>query len=331
MPHLSASQIETYDACPEQWAAQKMRDVERTEPSEHLILGSAFHNALEYDGKRRIVRSSTLSTAELVNLFRRSLHDELATNDPEGRLAGIRETLELRGAAMIRAYSQHVAPKYWPIAVEEEFNFTIPNVAPDANGEPWTCTGRIDARTRMKDGRIVIIDWKTASKSWPIGDEHKKGQATTYILSDIMTGHTPCAEQVTFMTFPTKWNDAEGRFDCTVDMRPTKRNLTEVVEYLAHLQKIAREINRIRRGEMRIEAKPHWRCQFCVNLRHCDPGIQWMMARNRVLPFEVPGYTPEKPKKRRKRKLSEDEETMAILLGEDLYEDVPDDEGALSA
>lgn len=331
MPHLSASQLETYDACPEQWASQKMRDVERVEPSEHLILGSAFHNTLEHDGKRRIMRSNPFSASELVHFFRRNLHDELALNDPAGKLAGISGTLESRGIAMLHAYSKEVAPKYWPIAVEDKFEFLIPNVAPDANGEPWTFEGRTDGRTRMKDGRIVLIDWKTASKPWPAGAEHDKGQATGYILSDLMTGHTPCAEQVTFITFPTKWNEAEGRFDCTVDMRPTKRTLSEVTAYLAHLQQVAREINRIRRGDMRVETKPHWRCQFCVNLRHCDPGIQWMMARNRVLPFEVPGYTPEKPKKRRKRTLSEDEETMAILLGEDLYEDVPDDEEGLSA
>lgn len=326
MPHLSASQVETYEACAKQWYSQKVELVERTEPSEHLILGSAFHNTVEHDGKRRMMRSSTFSTSELINFFRRSLHDELAKNDPGGKLDGLRETLEARGVAMLHAYGTHVAPSYWPIAVEEEFEFLLPNVAPDAAGEPWTFTGRIDGRTRMKDGRIVIIDWKTASKPWQAGAEHDKGQATGYILSDIMMGRTPCAEQVTFITFPTKWNDATGRFDCTVDMRPTKRTLTDVVAYLAHLQQIARDINRIRRGDMFAAPSPHWRCQFCTNLRHCESGIQWMMERNRTLPFEVPGYTPEKPKKRRKRKLTEEEETMAILFGEDLYEDVPDDE-----
>ncbi|MGZ6281810.1 MAG: RecB family exonuclease [Ktedonobacterales bacterium] len=329
MPHLSASQYDTYSSCPAQWAAEKIEGVQRTDPSEHLILGSAFHNTIEHDGKRRIMRSNTYTRDELLAFFKRALQDELATADPSGKLASLRETLEARGVAMIKAYAKTIAPKYWPISVEQDFDFLIPGVPPDANGEPWTFMGRIDGRTRTPDGRIVILDWKTASKPWPLGDEHKKGQATGYILSDLMMGRTPCAQQVTFVTFPTKWNDDEGRYDCTVDLRVTKRTLNEVMDYLESLQRIAREINRIRRGDAQPAPRPHWRCQFCINLRNCESGIQWMMDRNRVLPFEVPGYTPEKPKKRRKR--TDIDQDTADLFGESMYEDVDDEEGELSA
>lgn len=294
MPHLSDSQVTTYESCPLQWKAQKLDAVTSDQPSEALILGSAFHNTLEIDGRQRMKRKAVMKERELLLIFASELEKQMRKDDPSGKLGSLLPTLKERGEAMIRAYhtkdketGKSIADRYWPISVEEQFDFPIPGVPLDDSGEPWTFTGRVDARTLMSTGEFAIMDWKTASKPWKVGDEHNKGQATAYLLADLMTGR-PVAGQVTFVTFPTTWNEKEQRWTCAADVRVTRRTMKQVSDYAVKLRQIAREIMEIKQGVRDASAHPHWRCPFCPHIKNCYDGLQWMAWKGKIPP--VPTY-----------------------------------------
>lgn len=305
MSHLSHSQLDLFTRCPKQWYADRFEKIEGG-PSEALILGSAFHATLEHDGELRRKHKTPLDESNLFDVFLRlHLPKELKEQDPNNALDHMRiKDIELRGEAMLRAYARSVAPRYYPVLVEDPFEVHIPHdkTTPllDIEGEPWTVTGFIDAITINSRGEFVIIDWKTASKPWKPGAEHDKDQATMYMLAQLLRGKD-VPKQVTFITFPTMWNSDTQRYECgsfprdeegeitgdfqwKADVRVTTRNLEQVSSLVYSLRHAALEINKIRAGEAEAVAKPHGLCPYCPINNRCLPGLQWMKHRNKKLP-----------------------------------------------
>lgn len=278
-PHLSASQVEKYLQCPKQWVAHYM-ELQRGDPSEALGLGSAFHAVLEEVGRWRIQRrAGAIDIPTLQRLFSQQLRETMALQDPHGTLLRANEDMERRGFAMLQAFAEDVAHKYWPISVEEEFRFQLPNVTP-YEGDAWEVIGRIDART-APNGELVTIDWKTANKPWSASAEHSKIQATIYLLADLMSGR-PVPHRVTFMVFPTTYVKSEDRYICKADIRPTTRTLREISDMMQQLRIAALEINKLRAADgVGATARPSWLCQFCPVKERCHVGQTFLVERGR--------------------------------------------------
>lgn len=303
--HLSATQLETFIRCPRQWYETRYGEVEST-VAEPLVLGSAFHATLEQDGDLRRRHKTPLDEKNLLHEFlHRHLPKELAEQDPEGTLDPMRiKDMELRGEAMLKAYITSVAPRYFPVMVEDPFEVHIPSDVKspllDIDGDPWTVTGFIDAITINSKGQYVIVDWKTASKPWRPGAENSKSQASVYILAQMLRG-LDIPAQVTFITFPTMWNsdtqryecgkyprdefgEIDGEFEWKPDIRVTQRNLAQMGEIIYNLRNAAEEINKIRRQEITASAKPHALCPYCPVNNTCLSGLQWMKNNKKKLP-----------------------------------------------
>jgi len=43
--------------------------------------------------------------------------------------------------------------------------------------------GELDCIVRNDAGQVVVIDWKSAARKWPVGKEHKDMQATVFLLA----------------------------------------------------------------------------------------------------------------------------------------------------
>jgi len=281
MPHLSASQLDTFVNCPKKWVANYILQT-KGEPSEALGLGGAFHETLEIFGRSRIQRrSGTTDLAAMQREFSIILRRVMSEQDPHGTLLKAHALMEQKGHAMLEGFCTHIAHRFWPIAVEEEFSFDIPGMKP-YNGEPWTVTGRIDARTVLPEtGGTAIVDWKTG-KAWKPGAEDDKLQATIYLLSDLLRG-LPISQQVTFITFPLVWQEAEGRFTCTPDIRVTKRTLKQISDMVQLLRSSALRINALRdNGGITANPTPSYLCPYCPRYSSCFAGQEFMFSKGRL-------------------------------------------------
>lgn len=280
MPHLSASQLDTFLQCSKKWVAQYI-DQLHGDPSEALGLGSALHEVLENFGRWRMQRKSgTIDTEAMKREFTQTLRRTLAQQDPAGVLIKAWDTMEAKGHAIIEGFCTHIAPIYWPISVEQPFEFKIPEMEP-YNGEDWTMVGRIDARTLLGSGDICTVDWKTGKK-WREGAEHGKVQATAYVLADLMMGK-PVPAQVTFITFPVDWNAKEQRFICEPDIRVTQRTLKQVSDLVQTLRTTALQINRLRdSGGVNAPPHPSYLCPWCPRYSRCFAGQSFMYEKGRL-------------------------------------------------
>lgn len=309
MPHLSASQLETFLQCEKKWAARYIED-QRGEPSEALGLGGAFHATLEEFGRWRIERrSGAVDLRALKHDFSAKLRQTLAEQDPHGTLLKASEGMEKRGHAMLEAFARDIAPAFWPVAVEEEFDFEIPGLDP-VKGERWSVVGRVDARTLPSAG-LTTVDWKTAGKKWRPGDERHKIQATLYPLADFVQWK-PLPKQVTFIVFPTKYDAKQQTYSCEVDIRPTAPTMENISAMQLQLKTSARRITELyANGGADVKATPSYLCPYCPKFQRCFVGQSFMLERGRLDAVTVDENDAPLPPHLIQRRTDEDAEESA--------------------
>ena len=149
------------------------------------LVGSSFHNAVEFHEKRRMEDPSINTTikemedeAEL--FFNNNLTEEVAEET-------IKELMTNLKSAIYNWYN-FIRPtilEYKPIAIEPEF--TIPLVQ---DAKP--IGGYIDAIYQDDNGRYFIVDWKTAKNfdRWRDGNGHRH-QAAMYSVALVLSEDFP--------------------------------------------------------------------------------------------------------------------------------------------
>lgn len=289
---LSHSQVETFTQCPRRWQLTKLLRVPQA-PAPALIFGDAIHQALEADGRAWIKHAHRLTYVQLSTIFSQAFTERLAHDDPDGLIAE-RERFEFRrkALALLDAYVAQVQPQFEPVAVEEEFS--IPFVPAGASDAGWQFTGRVDARTAH-----AIVDFKTASKPWPLGAEHDKPQASAYLWAERMSGRPATANRVTFIVFTTTYAPDTDSYSCLVHIRPTRRGFDEIEGYLALAEATARAITSCTvSGQFAANTGPL--CGWCSCLGACAEGHRWLADRGRtpavpVLPPAASGGSEGQP------------------------------------
>lgn len=271
MPYLSHSQMETWGQCRRRWFLQKIEGAPQA-PSEALIVGTAVHSVIEEDG-RDLMRGAVANDAQLQERLENELTRTLATDDPAALISpDAAHDMWQRGRAIIAAYAAHLRPRYMPLAVEESFTVGIPG----ADG--WHFTGRIDARARLADGSLAIIDFKTG-KSWDKGIEHTKPQASAYLMADSMRPPLQQAQAVCFAVFPTE-SDGDGGYVSRPQFRVTTRTTAQIDAYARSLVITTEQITAARRsGEFPTSTGPL--CGWCSTLSHCREGRDWLKSHGR--------------------------------------------------
>lgn len=184
-PHLSASQLETFCKCPEQWRRRYI-DGEIQPPGVAAIKGKTLHAAAEGNFRQKIISREDLSVEHFRELAAESFDAQIAgdyqlTAEEEGR--GKRIVLgEAKDAAvaMTEFHAREQAPDYMPKLVEERFRIALPG--------PHDLVGVIDLADEL--GRVT--DFKTAGKKKSQADADGSVQLTAYHVGHIaITGRPP--------------------------------------------------------------------------------------------------------------------------------------------
>jgi ATP-dependent helicase/DNAse subunit B len=243
---LSHSQIEAFEQCARRWYLTKVVKVPQA-PSDALILGIAFHAALEAYGKLISGKASfpmpngeqlqTINRGAIKRFALDALNNALDEKDPHHLIPIIaRDIMHTRLMSMLDQFwrVRVSIPLYRPayrttLEVEQPFTFAI--------NDEITFTGIIDAIASPRGAVNAvasprIADWKTANSltKWRTADLDHKDQATAYLIA------RPEAAKVTFVVFACAPTAPET---CDIQSFTTTRTLEQKQAYLRKVERIA--------------------------------------------------------------------------------------------
>jgi CRISPR/Cas system-associated exonuclease Cas4 (RecB family) len=233
-PHLSYSRINRYLTCPEQY---RLYYVERLRPrieSAGLVFGALVHIALA-----DLFRKGTDPVATFLHEWQNLKEVPLDYGRKESW-----ETLKDKGEKLLQRFVKEEAPKIQKVfGVEKKFELAMTSL-----DQPFI--GIVDLLSEV-DGRMTIVDFKTANAGY---EEH------TVALSDQLTAYflgEPEAKRVALCVLvKTKEPRIEWHF--------AKRNSDHLKEYLAKVRLVSEDIAR---GKFYKRAGK-W-CSYCDFLPVC--------------------------------------------------------------
>ena len=171
--HLSATSIGMFRRCPEQFRHRYLLG-EKERPGEGLVIGSAFHEGIEFNYAQKIESHVDRPTAEVVEylqdvgvpkvLEEQGGADEISwdSNDP---VKGV-DLLRRDSERILIRYHEDVVPRLQPIALEEQLFIRDPRLVVPIIGYVDVRTGyalELDNQTQWIADRI--IDTKTGKQS----------------------------------------------------------------------------------------------------------------------------------------------------------------------
>lgn len=171
--HLSASQLEQFAKCPEQWRRRYL-DGDRRPPGIALLKGKAVHAAAEQNFSQKIASHTDLATDDIVELAVESMRGNARAGyelSPEEQAVGKRKVIRnaldsVAATALVHATEQ--APDYQPIAVERSFEIELPGNR--------NVTGVID----LVDDLDRVVDLKTGRRRHSQQEADDSLQLTIY-------------------------------------------------------------------------------------------------------------------------------------------------------
>jgi CRISPR/Cas system-associated exonuclease Cas4 (RecB family) len=169
--HWSASSFADFNRCPRHWQERRIKK-QRERSGEAMLVGRAIHWAMEVNYRQKIQSGEDLSLVELVDYFRDLAFSQVIAEDLEQTAQEPAwdtdfETARERGALMLAAYANTVAPRIQPIATEQEIRVDI--------GLPVPVIGFIDVETEL-----TVIDLKSGKKKRSKPKEDWRIQAAVY-------------------------------------------------------------------------------------------------------------------------------------------------------
>lgn len=174
--HISASSITTYTGCPHKWDLQY--NLKKTFPSKSpsVYFGSCIHKALEAFHKSAFINLLTL--AELQGIFDTEFERETFFNEniewasEKDKTKMIKQAHEILSDYFYIHKKDPVPLEYIVPATGEkvsciEMMFKVPITNRDGSINPDIAyLGYIDKITRDQEGKIVIVDYKTAARRY---------------------------------------------------------------------------------------------------------------------------------------------------------------------
>jgi ATP-dependent exoDNAse (exonuclease V) beta subunit len=185
-PHITYSEIKTFQACPAKHYFQYIEQAKPEQLSAAMLLGTCVHAAIEHVFTSRINGEPLPTMDELMNVFRNTWTGESKDMRVQYAARQDRNAIEAAGQEMIAAYlgSEFTFAGQEVIGVEESFKVQLMRELPDL-------AGRVDLVTY--DGETVTVtDFKTA-RSIPDG-ETDQGPVEQLLL--YAEGCRPIADQL---------------------------------------------------------------------------------------------------------------------------------------
>ena len=162
-PHCSVSSIKTYLMCPAKYAHRYVYRTEATHRNVALVMGKSVHDALEsfyrFCGEHGGSPPVELLTDTFSTSWRRGM-----VGDPPVKADDVGKDKD-QGISLLQAFHEQAPRPLKVLAVEEAF--AIPFHNPDT-GEcrEELLVGAIDAMVVDEDGRVVLVESKTAKRRW---------------------------------------------------------------------------------------------------------------------------------------------------------------------
>lgn len=170
-PHLSASQLDMFARCPEQW---RRRYVEREiiPPRLAMLKGGAVHAGAETNMRQKIESGVDLPKSEIVEAAVSSYEMkikadgyQLKEGETKKDVDGTRDLV----ATLAEAHAEKQAPEYQPKEVEKKFRIELPALSHDV-------VGVIDLVTASGE----VVDFKTTGKMMNAADAEESVQLSLY-------------------------------------------------------------------------------------------------------------------------------------------------------
>lgn len=182
LDHLSPSQISMYRRCPKQWFFRYVKGL-IAPPSISLVLGSAYHEAMETNFKQKITSQEDLPLADVQDAFVTSWDHQLGTRFLKDKDEGANVEFENvnwegedpgktkdKGCELVAAYQEQIAPSIFPMEVEEEKILDLGGV-------------RVVMRIDLITDNLRIVDHKTSGKSKTQDEMEQELQPAAYGLA----------------------------------------------------------------------------------------------------------------------------------------------------
>jgi len=259
LPHLSSSSIGDYIDCGLLYKFGRIDRIPRTFSSDSLEFGSCIHRVLDnfYQGK---MINSPLSQKKVLSLFEKywtqAVGGKLEVKFAKGKDF---ETYLIDGRELLTTYFEELPEDDFKVlAIEEPFAFTI-------DGMDMPIIGQMDLVLEDSSGTIIIVDWKTASKSYSRDEIDKSFQLTLYQLAALSNGY---ADREILL-----------RFDCLIKTKTKKfeqyyttRSEEDMLRAKKKILKVADGISK----KVFVPNDGHWKCKNCNYSEHCN---NWFLEK----------------------------------------------------
>ena len=248
--HYSISAINTYINCSLQYSFKYVEKLKPSHTSICLPFGTAYHTARAFIANAKFAKQ-TITQAETIAIFADAFKAGVAQTENLKAEEGEAQALEETGMRMISALLKSIDPN--EIIIETNKAFIVP-----VEGVEFPFIGELDILSRnQENGKLRIIDAKTAARKWPEEKAHKDLQASGYCM----------AFKAEYDTIP------EFRFEvCT----KTKNPEVQILDTYRTERDIAKFANIVRAVDHGIKSKvfvpncSSFFCSDCPFKQHCE-------------------------------------------------------------
>ena len=154
--HVSVSAVKTYLMCPDKYRHRYIEGTEASHRSAGLVIGLCIHEALA-----EFYRNPDLSQEHLLDVLRDAWARSLKRNPP----AKVTDRDLDMGLSLVRVFHEQAPHLLEVLAVEEPF--AIPVVHPETGEHSESLlVGAVDAMVVDQEGKVVLVESKTAARRW---------------------------------------------------------------------------------------------------------------------------------------------------------------------
>jgi putative RecB family exonuclease len=259
--HISHSQIFTYLNCSLKYYFSYVEGRTPEHRPAAMLFGSAIHAAIAryYKGVQKKGKPEPLSL--LQDLFHDYWNWQVEdTGIPIAYKEGQnKDNMLNEGQLLVKTFCESAQPME-VIGVEEPYS----SVLYDEEGNPtdFKLVGIVDCIQRDKDGKMIIIDNKTANRAYSKDKIEQDLQMTVYSYLAASSGLVPAKSETLH------------RFDVLLKLKKPRLDIYYTTRSAADRRRLAKIINQVLRG---IEAgvffpNPSWMCSDCQYAQAC---VKW--------------------------------------------------------
>ncbi len=256
-PHWSFSRIDgLIGHCSLKWAFRYVYGKEPLHTPVTLVFGSVFHAALSF-AFSRLARGQDIAPDECTELFGDLLSKRIKEETPPVKCDDDEtiDTLIETGRRMLAAYLAAVNPAEKILGVGVPFSVPLQ----DANGDELEAPliGEFDLLVE-KDGRPIVVDWKTSARRWSPDRARVDLQPTCYLYARWL--ETSRQDDLFRFDVITKGKTA------ACESHTTRRNIDD----FDRLVELVRRLERLANAEAFVPCDSSWECKSCPHSLACQ-------------------------------------------------------------